>query len=384
MKNPLKSENTFINRNNLPLILTGVLTLFLLFLFGAEQFDEESTSNPNFANELYSATLKPLFTSDTIDKEDVLTFAVKGDLPLDDNRKVLQVGVDSEGNETLEIINNRELVTSDDYAKIIEKLSLTVERKAEFDSILNSYQDELTDLIYLGDDSLIAVDPKIGLLRNSINYDLSTFIRKIKYNLPDVSYLGERNGERLYDIINNQSDKKPSNYIVFTPDSVVRREFHFVEQKEKELEFQPRVMVLNSHERLSPEVDDGFSFDFDSNFVKVTLENNYSNDIDLYELGLFNMVIDSGNNDLKLSLEVLKDSLENITLKLSYADSLNNRIKYEMNSDDIGNAITNSIKIFSGKDIDEWIEYGLQMDSLSRAIDSAVNAEIKKIERSEK
>ena len=384
MNNPLQSKNNFSSKKNLPLILTGGLTLFLLFLFGSEQFNEENTSKSNFANELYSATLKPLFSSDNIDKNDVLTFAISGDLPLDENKRVLQVGVDSEGKETLEIINDRENIINDDYALIVEKLRLNEERKAKFDSILDSYQNELTDLVYLGDDSLIAVNPKIGLLRSSINHDLSTFIREIKYNLPNVSYLEDRSGERLYDIHIEQTDNKPSNYIVFTHDSVVRREFYFVEPNEKGLELQPKVLAINAPKRIEGIMDDGFKFDFDSNFAKVTLDNNYSNEINLQELNLFNMVVDSVQNNLGLSFEINEDSLENITVKFSYADSLNNRIKYEMNSDEIGTAITNSIKIFSGKDIDEWIEYGIQMDSISRAIDSAVSEKIKKLEKPEK
>jgi len=381
MKNPLKSKNTFSNRKNLPLVLTGLLTIFLLFLFGSEQFDEDNSSNPNFANEFYSATLKPLFSSESIDKKDVLTFAVKGDLPLDENHRILQVGTDSEGKETLEIIKNREKVINDDYSLIVDRLKLSEERKAEFDSILKSYQDELTDLIYLGDDSLIAVDPQIGLLRNSINYDLSTFIRELKYNLPDAPHLDEKSGERLYDLHSIPQKNMPRHYIVFTPDSVLREEFHFVELDADELESQQKIRIFEAPESMEPIDDLGLTFKIDTNFARVTLENRYSNDINLNELNLFNMVIDSAKNDLKLSFEILEDSLENITLKFSYADSMNNTIRYEMNSDDIGSAITNSIKIFSGKDIDEWIEYGIKMDSISKAIDSAVTERVKKIEK---
>lgn len=374
MKNPLKFENKISSRKNLPLILTVALTVFLLFLFGSEQFDNEEPSKRNFANEFYSATLKPLFSSSSIDKKDVLTFAVRGDLPLDENNRVLQVGTNSEGKETLEIIKNKEKITNDEYSLIVDKLKLTEEKKAELDAILKSYQDELSDLVYSGDDSLIIVDPKIGLLRNSINYDLSTFIRETKYNLPDVASLGEKHGERLYDAISINEKKMPRHYVVFTPDSVLREEFHFVDSKENHLELQSRIEFSETPRSFENIEDDGFRFEIDSNYARVTLDKNYSDNLNLDDLNLFNMVFDTAQNDLKLSFEILEDSLENIKLKFSYQDSIHNKFRYEMNSDDIESAISNSLKLFSGKDIDEWIEYGIQMDSISRAMDSLEKA----------
>lgn len=376
MKNLLSSKNTFSSRKNLPLFLTGGLTIFLLFLFGSEQFNEENSSNTNFANELYSTTLKPLFFSESIDEKDVLTFAVNGNLPLDEGNRVLQVSKNSDGQEILEIIRDREIVLNNDYSRIVKKLKLTEDRKAKFDSILKSYQYELSNLVYLGDDSLIAVDPKIGLLRNSINYDLSTFIKEIQYNLLNKPHLTSMNSERLYDVLNNQSENKPRNYVVFTPDSILKREYHFVELEDELLEFQHKIIVLKTPKKIEPIEDTRFSFEIDSNFARVTVDNIYGDDLDLNDLNLFSMVIDSTQSDVKLSFEIVEDSTENITVKFSYVDSLNNSIKYEMNSDNIAVAFSNSLKLFSGKNLDEWIEYGIKMDSISRAMDSTMNDKI--------
>lgn len=374
MKNPFKLLNTFLSRKNLPLILTVGLTIFLLFLFRSIQFDEEDSPNRNLADELYSATLKPLFSSSNIDKKDVLKFAVKGDLPLDENNKVLQVGTDTEGKETLEIIKNKENIPNDEYSFIVDKLKLDEDRKAEFDAILKSYQDDLSDLVYYGDDSLIVVDPKIGLLRNSINYDLSNFIKKTKYHVADLRPLDEKGNPRLYDATSLPEMNMPRHYIVFSPDSVVREEFHFVDSKENHLELQQRIEISEAPRSIENIEDTGFRFEIDSNYARVTLDNNYSENINLDDLNLFNLVFDTAQNDLKLSLEIMEDSLENLKIKFHYSDSLHNNIRYEMNSDNIETAISNSLKLFSGKDINEWIEYGIQMDSISRAMDSLENA----------
>ncbi|MCF6269902.1 MAG: hypothetical protein L3J41_09335 [Melioribacteraceae bacterium] len=369
MKKPIKLENTFLNRKNFPFLLIGGLTLFLLFLFGSEQYEEDNLKNRNFANELYSATLKPLFSSENIDKKDLLTFAVMGNLPLIESDRVLQVTTEPDGKETLEILNDTEIVKNDDYSLIVDKLNLTVERKEKFDSILNAYQGELSNLIYFGDDSLIAVDPKIGLLRNSLNYDLSTFIREIKYNLQDENHLNVK----LYDLLNNISENKPRNYIVFTPDSVLKREFQFVESSTVENEFNKKNKFLKTVKGDEPIEESGFSIEIDSNFARVTLDNLYNENVNLQNLNIYNMVADTSWSDMKLSFKIAEDSLENISLKFSYADSLDNTIRFEMKSDEIGATIINSIKIFSGKNIDEWIEYGIKMDSISRANSGAGN-----------
>jgi hypothetical protein len=260
MKNPLKLLNTFLSKKNLPFILTVGLTVFLLFLFGSEQFDREDFSNISLVDELYSATLKPLFSSNNIDKEDVLTFAVRGDLPLDENNRVLQVNTDREGKETIEIIKNKEKITNDKYSLMVDKLQLDEEGKVEFDAILKSYQDELSDLVYYGDDSLIAVDPKIGMLRNSINYDLSTFIKKTKYNVADLEPLDEKRHPRLYEARSVPELNTPRHYIVFTPDSVVREEFHFVDPNVNHLELQRKFEISETPRRIEPFEDDGFRF----------------------------------------------------------------------------------------------------------------------------
>ncbi len=378
MKNPLNLINTFWSRKNLPLLLTIGLTVFLLFVFGSDQFDREESTDRNLVDELYSATLKPLFSSNNIDKKDVLTFAVKGDLKLDENNRVLQVGKDNEGKETLEIIKNKENIKNDDYSLIVDKLQLDEEKKIEFDAILKSYQEDLSDLVYYGDDSLIAVDPKIGQLRNSINYDLSTFIKKTKYNVVDLRPLDEKREQRLYEARSVPEMNMPRHYIVFTPDSILREEFHFVDPNLNHLELQHKIEISETPKSIESVEHDRFKIEIDSNFARVTLNEKYNEYQDLDDLNLFNLVFDSVQNDIKLSLEIIEDSTENIRFKFDYSDSLHNNLRYEMSSDDLESAISNSLKLFSGKDIDEWIEYGIQMDSISRAMDSLEHANRKR------
>jgi len=379
MKNPLNFINTFWSRKNLPLLLTIGLTVFLLFVFGSNQIDREDSSRTNIVDELYSATLKPLFSSNNMDKKDVLTFAVKGDLKLDENNRVLQVGRDLEGKETLEINKNIENITNDEYSLFVDQLQLDEEKTLEFDAILESYQEDLADLVYYSDDSLIAVDPKIGQLRNSINYDLSTFIKKTKYNVADLRPLDEKRGPRLYEATSAPEMNMPRHYIVFTPDSILREEFHFVDPNVNHLELQRKIEISETPRNIEPFEQDGFKFEIDSNFARVTLYENNTDYQYVDDLNLFNLVFDSVQNNLKLSLEIMEDSLDHIKFKINYSDSLHNNLRYEMDSDDMESAISNSLKLFSGKDIDEWIEFGIQMDSISREMDSLENVNRERI-----
>jgi hypothetical protein len=84
-------------------------------------------------------------------------------------------------------LQNKEKITNDKYSLMVDKLQLDEEGQGEFDAILKSYQDELSDLVYYGDDSLIAVDPKIGMLRNSINWAsifFASWLTEVSINLP--------------------------------------------------------------------------------------------------------------------------------------------------------------------------------------------------------
>jgi hypothetical protein len=356
----LEKEKNHNGNKKLPYILTGLLTILLLFLFGSEQFDNSNGKKSDIIDDLYSATLKPLFSPESINHKEMLTFAVKGDLPISHSNEVLRIRKNMDGREILELKKNSKIDTNDYYSHVVSEFNFNDERKVELDSILESYKNELSNLVYYKGDSIIAVDPKIGLLRKSINQDIASLI-VVRLDSSDKERIVKT--RRLYSENNGVMIETPREYILFTPDSVELKEFRYPQMDRKELKVTTE-SLSKSDENLN------VSIELDSNFARVVFVNTDSEDISIGENRLYNLVVDSSKNDVKFSFEISGDSSDNISFKLSYIDSLNNRVKYEMNTDDLGRAFSNSMKMFSGKDLEEWIEYGINIDSISSKIDS--------------
>ncbi len=346
-----------------------ILTITLLIVFGVEQSNNKSRVKGDVVNEFYSATLKPLFTSESIDKKDVLNFALEGDLLLDKKEnKVLQLSKDSVGREVLAIkrFDNKEF--ADSYKLVVKRLQLEEgKRKEKLDSILDLYSKELSKLIYKDKNEVLAVDPQIGTIQKLLNKDLSDFL---KDKSPAENSLNR--------IAKRREHKASRDYFVFTPDTVFQKEYQvFIPENSKIKE--PEKIFIHTKNKSKPSstsMDEGRELDFqiDSNFVNVTLDY-FQNSDEFENIHLFKTFIDSTNDKMNFSFALSEDSSDNVKFKFSYSDSAKNKIKYEMSSDEIEEAIENSIKIFSGKDVDEWIEFGNKMDSLSQKKNNKIEKE---------
>ena len=345
-------------RRNVFSIAIVFLTVTLLIVFGIDQRNKVDKKKGDVVNEFYSSTLKPLFTSEVIEKKDVLNFALEGDLVLDKSKnKVLQLSKNSDGREVLGIKRFDKNEDPDSYTMVVEMLKLEDgKRKDELDSILLLYSEELSKSIYKDKNSVLAVDPEIGIIRKLLNRDLSNFV-KDKSSIDNSLNL----------ITKNRENKTVRDYLVFTSDTVYRRGYqHIVSTNPNTEPEELSSIVENKGETEFPSMDEGKDFDIqiDSNFMSVTF-NDFLEMDEFENIHLFKTFIDSTNKNINFSFEILEDTLDNVKLKLSYVDSANNKIRYEMSSDKIGEAIENSIKIFSGKDVEDWIEFGNKMDSIS-------------------
>lgn len=351
-------------RKNIFTVSIAVLTLILLIVFRVQQSDEKNGTSSDVISEFFSSTVKPIFTSETFDKKQVLNFALEGDLVVDKNEnKVLQLRNDLSGREVIGIKKVNLKNVDDNYDQVVEKLKLDSNRKNELDSILESYSDVLAQSVYKDENKAIAIDPQIGLVRVSLNKELSNFISKKKnqdYAINSTSV----------NLLNDKQNNQFRDYLVFTPDTVIHREYKNItklnDKFKKNDKISTKYKIKMGDEKLTNNKD--FNVHIDSNLVNVTLDK-FLNTDDFKNIQFFKKIIDSTDNNLKLSFELSGDATDKILFKFSYADSANNKIRYEMNTDDIGSAVSNSIKIFSGKNLDEWIEYGIKMDSISRNVE---------------
>ena len=363
-------------RQNIFAVSIVILTLILLVIFKVQQSDEINFKNGDVIDQFYSETIKPIFTSESFDKKEVINFALKGDLVLDEKaKKVLQLRSDFNGKEVVGIKNEKLLSVNNNYDKVVNGLELSEKRKIELDSILENYSQILSQSIYKDENNSFAIDPNIGLVRLSLNKDLSNFVSQSKNH-------ENMNLTVLNELLKGKQKNQSNGYLVFTPDTVFYSEYEKVEKINENITKNKKIIELKKlnleNEKASNLSKSNPNIYIDSNIVNITLDNLLNID-SFKELNFFNKTIDSTNKNIKLSFEFSDDTTNNIFLKFSYLDSANNKINYEMNSDDIGNSVSNSMKIFSGKNLNEWIEYGIKMDSISRKIEQTkASNEIKK------
>jgi len=363
-------------RQNIFAVSIVILTVILLVIFKVQQSDELNFKNGDVIDQFYSETIKPIFTSESFDKKEVINFALKGDLVLDEKaKKVLQLRSDFNGKEVVGIKNEKLLSVNNNYDKVVNGLELSEKRKIELDSILENYSQILSQSIYKDENNSFAIDPNIGLVRLSLNKDLSNFVSQSKNH-------ENMNLTVLNELLKGKQKNQSNGYLVFTPDTVFYSEYEKVEKINENITKNKKIIELKKlnleNEKASNLSKSNPNIYIDSNIVNITLDNLLNID-SFKELNFFNKTIDSTNKNIKLSFEFSDDTTNNIFLKFSYLDSANNKINYEMNSDDIGNSVSNSMKIFSGKNLNEWIEYGIKMDSISRKIEQTkASNEIKK------
>jgi len=363
-------------RQNIFAVSIVILTVILLVIFKVQQSDELNFKNGDVIDQFYSETIKPIFTSESFDKKEVINFALKGDLVLDEKaKKVLQLRSDFNGKEVVGIKNEKLLSVNNNYDKVVNGLELSEKRKIELDSILENYSQILSQSIYKDENNSFAIDPNIGLVRLSLNKDLSNFVSQSKNH-------ENMNLTVLNELLKGKQKNQSNGYLVFTHDTVFYSEYEKVEKINENITKNKKIIELKKlnleNEKASNLSKSNPNIYIDSNIVNITLDNLLNID-SFKELNFFNKTIDSTNKNIKLSFEFSDDTTNNIFLKFSYLDSANNKINYEMNSDDIGNSVSNSMKIFSGKNLNEWIEYGIKMDSISRKIEQTkASNEIKK------
>jgi len=344
------------------IFLSGIviLTITLLITLGIEQANKSHFENVDLINQLYSATFKPIFASNQIDKKEVLNFALDGNLFIDSNRnKVLEIQNDSAGHEVFGIREDSTRRSFDYYTQIINKLNVEKQRRIELDSILDVYSNIISKAIYSDENQVYAVDPQIGAIRTKLNKDLSNFIQK-KQNV------SQRQSNQLAETLKNES--KVRNYILFAPDTVYERQYEYVDAANVKIPEPPKIIPPSKNQikagLMLMDKNNFMNIKIDTNFVNVTLNNIMDSDSfnDLSFLKTY--FIDELNNS-DLSFELANDSENNVSLKFSYSDSSNNKIKFGINSKDLEGSVSNSLKSVSGKSLGEWIEYGIKMDSIS-------------------
>lgn len=374
----LNSNNDKNNSNikkYLPILSLTILTISLLVYFGLEQFDSSSETNKNnLLSELYSKTLKPIFINEQLTKEDVLNFALYNNLPVDKKEnKILEVRDDPSGNEIIEIRKASIKKSTDNYSKFIKKMELDGKQKNELDSLLEEFKRNITNTIFSDDQKTLAVDARIGLLHRVLRTEIFDFISRVKVKENVAQVYTERTLANFNKVIDTERNRSVRNYIFFSPDTVIQSEAEFVRgkstqplNKEEPSVFMPALKLIreNDNSKNTASKENGFNFKIDSNVIKVVLTENFLKDLEIDNYSELKSVLDSSSNSFEVSIGIPDENSMKLTISGSNPDS-SNEFHYEFNLDDLGELITGSVQIPSNPQIEDWIEFGIKMDSLA-------------------
>ncbi|VAX27009.1 hypothetical protein MNBD_IGNAVI01-20, partial [hydrothermal vent metagenome] len=286
------NENISGIKKYLPIGGLLILTISLMIYFGIEQFNNSSKTDQNsLINDLYSKTLKPIFSDKKLTKEDVLNFALYNNLPIDKKEnKILEVKNDSSGNEVIEVRKTEIKENTDNYSKFVDKMELNDKQKNELDSLLEEFKQNITNTIFSDDHKTLAVDARIGLLHQVLRTEIFDFILRAKANENVANIFTESTLENFNRVIENEKNKSVRNYIFFTPDTVIQSDAEFFRgkssqpvNKEEPSVFLPVLKVIPESDKNVGIVkkENGFSFNIDSNVVKVVLTESFLKDLDI-------------------------------------------------------------------------------------------------------
>ena len=363
-------KNNSSIKKYLPILSLTILTISLLIYFGFEQFDKSAETNKNnLLSDLYSKTLKPIFTSEQLTKEDVLNFALYNNLPVDKKEnKILEVKDDLSGNEVIEVRKASIKENTDNYSKFVEKMHLNVDQKKELDELLEEFKQNITSTIFSDDQKTLAVDSRIGLLHRILRTEIFDFISRInaKENV-DLVYT-ESTLKNFNRIIENEKNKSIRSYILFTPDTVLQSNAEFMRiephqpiEKGESLA-PPIIKVIQNKEIVQNEND--LTFKIDSNFIKVFLTDDFLEDLEIDNYNELKSVLDTSSSRFEISIGVPDEEKMKLNISASIPDSIK-EFHYEFNLNDFEEFISSSMQIPTNSQIEDWMEFGIKMDSLA-------------------
>lgn len=372
-----------------PITSLVVLTIGLMFFFkeNRENFDRIIEKGANNLVDFYTQNLKPLFTKTDLTNEDVFNFAMDQKLPIDkENKRVIQISDGPKGREITELKDDSYISGTNNVEQFAEYFDLDQAQRAEVDSILQNYQEDIYSSILYSDNNSLAISPKIIDLQQAILTDLMLFARetsnrKVKTAIP-ASYKIEK--PIVDKAIRDLRTIENKDFIFFTPDTIFSRQIDFDQAKLKDelrkskLEF---VKLNKSLEALginisikekqnsnpNKSIPEVFSFEIDTNSIKVLCPDAFKANVKIPDFEEFKLEMENLKENLKVfSFQITKDvlsNLDNFIIEDSNGVISSPEIKIDMG--DIGSVIRESLKILNDENLMNGVR--INIDSLIEA-----------------
>ncbi|MCF8355340.1 MAG: hypothetical protein K9H48_12890 [Melioribacteraceae bacterium] len=232
-------SKTFDLKKWLPGIGLAILTISLMFFFKFNKNEVSEIIEEGKANiaSFYTQNLKPLLFKTDITNEDVFNFAMYKNLPIDkEKNNVIQIS-DTDGSSGSDVIEIKPAVwkaNTDNYKSFVNYLGVNENQKAQLDSILNSYKDDLYTSVLVNQNNTVAVNPNITHLRDAILADLITFADRnsktqLRRIVPNASSFA--GNAAVQDMIASVENDSSTDYIFFTPDTIFKEAYAFDKAK---------------------------------------------------------------------------------------------------------------------------------------------------------
>ncbi|VAX21705.1 hypothetical protein MNBD_IGNAVI01-780, partial [hydrothermal vent metagenome] len=179
--------------------------------------------------------------------------------------------------------------------------------------------------------------------------------------------------ENFNKVIENKKNKSVRNYIFFTPDTVIQSDAEFFRGKSSQPVNKKEPSVFLPVLKVIPESDknvgivkkeNGFSFNIDSNVVKVVLTESFLKDLDIENYDDLKSVLDSSSNKFEISIGLPSKKGMHISISGSNPDSAD-EFRYEFNLEDFGDLINQAVSAPIPPSVEDWVEFGIKMDSLA-------------------
>ncbi len=340
-----------------PLIGFTALTLIVMLLlkfnpdFIENVFEEQKLNLAGF----YKENLKPLLFAADLSNEDIFNFAFYNQLPLDNTKtQYIQLGQDKSGDEYFEINTAGLSSNGDNFKKFIETLSLNIEQKEQFDSIMSTYAEALQSQILVNDKNTVAISPNLWNYQKAIAADILAFAKASSKGVADaIPVLFKVKSPMVEQVVHKVKTKKDNEYIFFTPDTLFIDSFAFNKEdfkKEMQLakdQMKKSVEEMKKHQKdmkelnlvkleldnsikkfkNSPRVDKNINIFVDSNICRVHIDKIEIPDIEFPDMDSLEAIINEATNQVKafsfkFDIPKTEKNLHKFDFKIQVDDSI--------------------------------------------------------------
>ncbi len=378
-----------------------LLTVALMFIFkynksGINKLLDEGKSG---IQNLYAENLKPLFTKTDLTNNDVFDFAVNQKLPIDkEHDEYLKVSELAQGDKTFEIKKGKDTDGDKTYDAYVNALSLNDRQKAELDSILNSYKEDLYVSVLYNDDKTIAINPNLALLQEALQQDLYNYSKALVSSVEKITPTNfdiEGVGINFKNVIESTKNDDQANLIFFTPDTIFNTDCKIDKKKlQRDLEKHNWKMenketaaivkikleqAAKKQKEAQRTIAEAIKVQKEANTMKVVIPKNAFANIIVKEIP-----------ELKNNIEEIKELKINFDegklhkmIEVSIAAAAAEAAKVGVQVGAIQKAMDLENFNFDFQDTKKWEEFGEKMDSLSQIWEAEFNKEKKLLKKNE-